>query len=159
MLARVRSSLLQGIDALPCEVEVDLDDRSFGGPGISDRATIVGLPDAGVKESMERVRSALNNSGYLHPAGRLLINLAPADVKKEGPVYDLPIAVGMLAATGVLRPDAGAPLDFRSAVVIGELALDGRTHSSAPPTTPPRPLSSKAWPSTACARSPRSSAC
>ncbi|MCL4741925.1 MAG: YifB family Mg chelatase-like AAA ATPase [Phycisphaerales bacterium] len=126
MLARIRSSLLQGIDALPCEVEVDLDDRSFGGPGVNDRATIVGLPDAAVKESMERVRSAMNNTGYLYPAGRLLINLAPADLKKEGPVYDLPIAVGMLAATGVLRPDNGAPLDFRAAVVVGELALDGR---------------------------------
>ncbi|MBS0187608.1 MAG: hypothetical protein JSS51_06035, partial [Planctomycetes bacterium] len=91
MLARVQSSLLQGIDALPCEVEVDHtepkneDDAGF--------ASIVGLPDAAVKESLERVRSAMVNSGYFFPQGRTIINLAPADVRKEGPVYDLPIAV------------------------------------------------------------------
>ncbi len=121
MLARVRSSLLQGIDALPCEVEVDYD------PTAIDRfPLIVGLPDAAVKESLERVRAALTNSGYYPPAGRLLINLAPADLKKEGPVYDLPIAVGMLAVNGVIkdRPEGG--LDYRHAVLAGELALDGR---------------------------------
>jgi magnesium chelatase family protein len=121
MLARVRSSLLQGIDALPCEVEVDYD------PTDMDRfPLIVGLPDAAVKESLERVRAALTNSGYYPPLGRMLINLAPADLKKEGPVYDLPIAVGMLAVGGVIkdRPEGG--LDYRHAVVAGELALDGR---------------------------------
>ena len=124
MLARVRSGLLQGIDALPCEVEVDFD------PTAIERALIVGLPDAAVKEALERVRTALTNSGYLPPPGKLLINLAPADLKKEGPVYDLPIAVGMLAVQGVIRPrgddGAGHGLDPRSAVFAGELALDGR---------------------------------
>lgn len=121
MLARIRSSLLQGIDALPCEVEVDYD------PTAIDRfPLIVGLPDAAVKESLERVRAALTNTGYYPPAGRLLVNLAPADLKKEGPVYDLPIAVGMLAVNGVIkdRPEGG--LDYRHAVLAGELALDGR---------------------------------
>lgn len=120
MLARVRSGLLQGIDALPCEVEVDFDPTAF------ERALIVGLPDAAVKEALERVRTALTNSGYFAPPGKLLINLAPADLKKEGPVYDLPIAVGMLAVQGVVRAHADAGLDFRGSVFAGELALDGR---------------------------------
>ncbi len=109
MLARVQSYLLQGIDALPCEVEVDHDrgaaaSTSDGGT----KATVVGLPDAAVKESIERVRSALTNCGYAFPLGRILINLAPADVKKEGPLYDLPIAVGLLIAQGVIRPAGGS---------------------------------------------------
>ncbi len=124
MLARVRSSLLQGIDALPCEVEVDFD------PTAIEKQLVVGLPDAAVKESLERVGAALGNSGYYAPPGRSLINLAPADLKKEGPVYDLPIAVGMLAVGGVIRDgaDAGSDggLDYRHAVMAGELALDGR---------------------------------
>jgi len=120
MLARIRSGLLQGIDALPCEVEVDFD------PTAIERALIVGLPDAAVKEALERVRTALTNSGYLPPPGRLLINLAPADLKKEGPVYDLPIAVGMLFVQGIVRSSDDHALDFRSAVFAGELALDGR---------------------------------
>ncbi|MBI1190178.1 MAG: YifB family Mg chelatase-like AAA ATPase [Tepidisphaera sp.] len=119
MLARIPSYLLQGIDALPCEVEVDADLSTF-----DQKPVIVGLPDAGVKEALERVKSALTNSGYAWPQGRLVINLAPADVRKEGPVYDLPIAVGLLAATGVLANAAG--LDYRSCVLGGELALDGR---------------------------------
>ena len=119
MIARVESCLLQGIDAGPCEIEVDLDDRGL------ERQTIVGLPDAAVKESLERVRAALGNSGYPFPLGRCLINLAPADVRKEGPVYDLPIALGLLLAQGVLRGDADG-LDPRRCVVVGELALDGR---------------------------------
>ncbi len=119
MLARVQSYLLQGIDALPCEVEVDLDSRGL------DRETIVGLPDAAVKEALERVRAALGNAGYAFPAGRTLINLAPADVRKEGPVYDLPVAVGLLQVSGVI--EAGlAGLDPRTLVFAGELALDGR---------------------------------
>ncbi len=123
MLARVQSFLMDGIDAKPCEVEVDHDERGINQP----RATIVGLPDAGVKESQERVRSALANSGYAWPLGTTLINLAPADVRKEGPVYDLPVAVGMLAVQGVIRPVAGgeAP-DARRFLFGGELALDGR---------------------------------
>ncbi len=120
MLARIRSGLLQGIDALPCEVEVDFD------PTAIERALIVGLPDAAVKESLERVRTALTNSGYFPPPGRLLVNLAPADLKKEGPVYDLPIAIGMLVVQGVVRPREDDALDYRGAVFAGELALDGR---------------------------------
>lgn len=120
MLARIRSGLLQGIDALPCEVEVDFD------PTAIERAVIVGLPDAAVKEALERVRTALTNSGYLPPPGRLLVNLAPADLKKEGPVYDLPIAVGMLTVQGVIRSRDDDALDARTAVFAGELALDGR---------------------------------
>ncbi len=119
MIARVQSCLLQGIDARPCEIEVDLDERGM------DKQTIVGLPDAAVKESLERVRAAVGNSGYPFPLGRCLINLAPADVRKEGPVYDLPIALGLLLSQGVLRGDAGG-IDPRRCVVVGELALDGR---------------------------------
>ncbi len=134
MLARVRSFLLQGIDALPCEVEVDYDDRAENA-----RSTVVGLPDIAVKESLERVRSALTNSGYVFPNGRILINLAPADIRKEGPIYDLPIAIGLLVNQGVIRshpprattktPDTESVVnrvDMRSTLIAGELALDGR---------------------------------
>ncbi len=125
MLARLQSFLLQGIDALACEVEVDLNEFATN----DKRDTIVGLPDAGVKEALERVRSAVVNSGYSAPSGRLLINLAPADIRKEGPVYDLPIAVGMLITQGIIpaapRLDSEAP-DHRKLFFAGELALDGR---------------------------------
>jgi len=131
VLARVQSSLLLGIDALACEVEVDYDDSLM-----QERGIVVGLPDAAVKESLERVRSAVTNSGYAWPSGRLLINLAPADVRKEGPVYDLPIALGLLIVQGVISthlPKRGSlmspdppGLDHRRLFVAGELALDGR---------------------------------
>ena len=101
MLARVQSYLLQGIDAHPCEVEIDNDPMAFKDEN-TPQATVVGLPDASVKESISRVRSALGNSGFFFPTGRTLINLAPADVKKEGPVYDLPIAVGLLMVQGIV---------------------------------------------------------
>ncbi len=128
MLARAQSFLLQGIDALPCEIEVDFDEVD---PDAEKRpVVIVGLPDAAVKESHERVKSALQNSGFTAPWGRLLINLAPADVRKEGPLYDLPIAICMLIVQGVIRPipNPAFPdgLDARSLVFAGELALDGR---------------------------------
>lgn len=134
MLARVQSFLLTGIDATPCEVEVDLDERDA-----KTSSTVVGLPDIAVRESVERVKSALTNGGYRAPGGRLVVNLAPADVRKEGPVYDLPMAVGLLVAQGVLgrdtTPRASAPapaahhqdpLDYRGLLFAGELALDGR---------------------------------
>lgn len=131
MLSRVQSYLLHGIDALPCEVEVDYDDTEMNGDG-----AIVGLPDAAVKEALDRVRAALGNSGYGWPRGKVLINLAPADVRKEGPVYDLPIAVGLLMVQGIVPthvPKRGAlsspdppGLDHRRLVFAGELALDGR---------------------------------
>lgn len=98
--------MLQGIDALPCEVEIDVDETVGGGSDGQGRALIVGLPDAAVKESLERVRSALSNCGYCFPQGKTLINLAPADVRKEGPLYDLPIALGVLMTTGVVRSGA-----------------------------------------------------
>jgi magnesium chelatase family protein len=104
MLARVQSYLLTGIDAHPCEVEVDNNpDANSSAEGTGEgRAMIVGLPDAAVKESVERVRSALTNSGFFFPQGKTVINLAPADVKKEGPLYDLPIAVGLLMGLGIV---------------------------------------------------------
>ena len=115
MLARVQSFVLQGIEPAPCEVEVDV--ATSGLP----KTTVVGLPDTAVKESAERVRSAMINSGYGFPDARILIGLAPADTLKTGPVYDLPIAVGLLRARGELRSDDHADLLFA-----GELALDGR---------------------------------
>src|SRR2546423_9226429 len=92
MLARVFSAAVNGIEAYPVEVEVN--------SGWGDTVVvIVGLPDAAVKESRDRVSTALSNSGFKFPMGPSTINLAPADVKKEGPSFDLPIAIGMLAAT------------------------------------------------------------
>jgi len=115
MLAQVHSFLLRGIDALACEVEVDVAERGMA------KTTIVGLPDAGVKEAMERVRSALINSGYRFPMNRLLVNLAPADLPKQGSVYDLPIAIGLLLANGTIESQT-----HRRFMFAGELALDGR---------------------------------
>lgn len=117
MVTRVHSYLLEGIDASPCEVEIDVD------PTQIDRETIVGLPDAAVRESMQRVKAALGNSGYPVARGSVVINLAPADVRKEGPMYDLPIAVGLLLGQGVVPPGG---LDPRRTLFAGELALDGR---------------------------------
>jgi magnesium chelatase family protein len=112
-VCRARSLSLFGIDALPVEVEVDV---SPGLPGFS----IVGLPDAAVQEARERVRVAISNSGYKFPMKRVIVNLAPANLRKEGPAFDLPIALGILAASGTLAP-AGLEL----AGVVGELSLDG----------------------------------
>ncbi len=113
-MATVLSSALSGTDALLIEVEVDL---SMGMPGMA----VVGLPEAAVRESKDRVRAALRNSGYDFPPRRITVNLAPADVKKEGSAYDLPIALGILAASGVL-PTARLS-DYAA---LGELSLDGR---------------------------------
>jgi magnesium chelatase family protein len=113
MLARVLSAAVNGIEAFPVEVEVN---SGWGDTVI----VIVGLPDAAVKESRDRVSTALGNSGFKVPMGRSTINLAPADVKKEGPSFDLPIAVGMLAASDQVR---SARLD--DYVLVGELALTG----------------------------------
>src|SRR5574338_285183 len=114
MLAKVWSGAIIGLDAIPIEVEVDI--ASQGLPSF----TIVGLPDKAVEESRERVRSALKNSGADFPARRITVNLAPADLPKEGPRYDLPIALGILIASGQLQ------IDLKDALVIGELSLDGR---------------------------------
>ncbi|MFC1739601.1 YifB family Mg chelatase-like AAA ATPase [Planctomycetota bacterium] len=118
MLARLHSVVLVGIEGLICEVEVDVARGGF------EKSIIVGLPDTAVKESTERVKSAVINSGYKYPKTQSLINLAPADVKKVGPVFDLPIALGMLIGQGILT--SSVVKDF---IIAGELALDGRVRS------------------------------
>ena len=113
MLARVCSAAVNGIEAFPVEVEVD---SGYGQTVI----VVVGLPDTAVKESRDRVSTALTNSGFSFPMGRTTINLAPADVKKEGPSFDLPIALGTLAATEQMETD-----QFDNFAIVGELALNG----------------------------------
>jgi len=113
MLAKVCSAAVNGIEAYPVEVEVN---AGWGDTLI----VIVGLPDAAVKESRDRVSTALTNSGFKFPMGRTTINLAPADVKKEGPSFDLPIAVGTLAASEQFVSD-----QLENFVIVGELALTG----------------------------------
>src|SRR5512141_1958959 len=115
MLAKVMSSAVLGIDAYAVEVEVDIASRGL--PFFST----VGLPDAAVKESKERVRAALKNTGFDFPLKQVVVNLAPADIKKEGSAFDLPIAVGMLIAEGVLTQE-----QVSNYLIVGELALDGR---------------------------------
>jgi magnesium chelatase family protein len=115
MLARLHSVTLDGIEGVICEVEVDVARGGF------EKSIIVGLPDAAVKESTERVRSAIVNSGYKHPKTQSLINLAPADVKKAGPAFDLPIALGMLIGQNALASSI-----LSDTIIVGELALDGR---------------------------------
>jgi magnesium chelatase family protein len=87
---------------------------------------VVGLPDAAVKESMERVRTAVLNSGFRFPQTRITINLAPADVNKVGPVYDLPFAIALLRAEGAIQPSVGERPKIDEWLIAGELALDGR---------------------------------
>ncbi len=113
MLARIMSYGLTGIVGFPVSVETDI---SFGAVSYET----VGLPDNAVKESKERIHSAIRNSGFNYPNTRIVVNLAPADVRKEGSVYDLPIAVGILAASGELPAKAA-----ENWMIIGELALDG----------------------------------
>lgn len=115
MLARLYSVTLEGIEGIVCEVEVDISQ------GTLERPVIVGLPDTAVKESVERVRSAMINSGFGYPDTQPLINLAPADIKKMGPAFDLPIALGVLYASGVFQSET-----MRDYLIVGELALDGR---------------------------------
>jgi magnesium chelatase family protein len=116
MLARVLSAALVGVEAALVRVEVDV---SSGLPAF----TTVGLPDSAVRESRERVRTAIRNAGFAFPSDRITVNLAPAGLRKEGPSFDLPIALGILAATGCVKPTAA-----RSFAVVGELALDGHIH-------------------------------
>ncbi len=113
MLAKINSGSVVGLEAVPIMVEVDI--ASQGLPSF----TIVGLPDKAVEESKERVRSALKNSGADFPAKRITVNLAPADFPKEGPGFDLPIALGLLQASGQLVAD------LTNTLVFGELSLDG----------------------------------
>lgn len=117
MFCKLNSYSINGIEAIPIEVEIDIND---GLPGFD----IVGLPDSSVKEARERVKSAIKNSGFKFPVRRITINLAPADIKKEGSLYDLPIALGILCCAGEL------PLELlRQTLFIGELALDGSLRS------------------------------
>jgi len=113
MLAKVISSAIVGIDAIPVDVEVDI------AQGLPQFAT-VGLPDGAVKESKDRVKSALKNSGYEFPNRRITVNLAPADIKKEGAAFDLPISIGILAATGIVKTTW-----LKEFLLLGELSLDG----------------------------------
>lgn len=115
MLAHFPSATVVGVQAFPVEVEVDVG-RGFA----EGNAVVVGLPDAAVRESRDRVKSAIQNSGFQYPDGRITINLAPADLRKEGPLFDLPIALGILVASGQVR--AGALTRF---LFVGELALNG----------------------------------
>ena len=113
MLAKLNTFALVGIDAVPVEVEVDV---SAGLP----KTVLVGLPEAAVRESTHRVERALVNLGYQRPPGRTVINLAPADLPKDAGGFDLPIALGMLVASGQLLPE-----QLRDYAIVGELALDG----------------------------------
>ena len=113
MIARILSSAVIGIDAYIVEVEVDI---SQGLPAFST----VGLPEGAVRESKERVKTSIKNSGYHFPSDRITVNLAPADIKKEGSAFDLPMAIGILTATGVI------PENFdKKYLIMGELSLDG----------------------------------
>ncbi|MGE3277200.1 MAG: YifB family Mg chelatase-like AAA ATPase [Vicinamibacterales bacterium] len=116
MLARLETAAVLGVDAFPVHVEVDV---SFGLPHFS----LVGLPDLSVRESRDRVRAAIRNSGFEFPPHRITINLAPADVRKAGAAFDLPIALGVLAAEGQLPVR-----DIERVVLVGELSLDGTIH-------------------------------
>jgi len=113
MLAKLRSMAVLGIDAFEVDIEADITEMipSF---------TIVGLPDGAVRESRERVMSAIKNCGYELPPRKITINMAPADIRKEGSAYDLPIALGLLKACDLVQ--FGATDDY---VIVGELSLDG----------------------------------
>jgi magnesium chelatase family protein len=113
VLAKVHSCALIGLEGAVVEVEADLNTKSL--PSVM----LVGLPDAAVKESTERVRAAIINSGLCYPRGRVTINLAPADLRKEGPAYDLPIAVALLVLAEQI------PADLNDVLFLGELSLDG----------------------------------
>jgi len=115
MLSRVLTATTLGIDALLVEVEVEVD-ISRGLPSFST----VGLPDNAVKESKDRVRAAIKNTGYSLPAKKITVNLAPADIKKEGTTFDLPVAVGILKAEGIIKAES-----LEDYIILGELSLDG----------------------------------
>lgn len=114
VISKIATAAIYGIDGIRIDVEVDI---SMGLPSFN----IVGLPEASVKESKERVRAAIRNAGFEFPNDRITINLAPADVRKEGSSFDLPIAVGILASAGVIKQDA-----VKTCLIAGELSLDGR---------------------------------
>ncbi len=113
MLAKIKSYALEGLKGYAVDVELDINS---GIPGYE----MVGLASTATKESKERVRSAIKNSGFQYPAKRITVNLAPADTKKEGPVFDLAAAVGIIAASGQLENKL-----YKDYVIVGELSLDG----------------------------------
>src|SRR4030043_1757599 len=115
MLSKVLSASIIGIDAYPVDVEVDISSRGL--PHFS----MVGLPDAAVKESKDRVRAALKNIGFSFPLKQITVNFAPADLKKEGSSFDLPVAVGIIAAEGVIEVSSADGY-----LLTGELSLDGK---------------------------------
>jgi magnesium chelatase family protein len=117
MLARLESAAVFGVDAYPVHVEVDV---GLGLPFFR----MVGLPDASVRESRDRVRAAIRNSGFDFPPHRVTINLAPADIRKAGAAFDLPIALGILVAERIVRAD------LANLVLVGELSLDGTIHGT-----------------------------
>ena len=112
MLAKVKTAALVGLEGQLVDVEVDI---SSGLPSM----TIVGLPDTAVQEARERVRSAIRNSNCTFPMKRIVVNLAPADLKKAGPAYDLPIAIGILLSSEQIYADVS------QTILLGELSLDG----------------------------------
>src|SRR5574337_829836 len=114
MLARVLSAAVAGIEASLVSVEVDV---TAGLPAF----TMVGLPDSTIRESRDRVRTAIRNAGYTFPMERITVSLAPADLRKEGASFDLPVALALLAATGLVKSEA-----LGRFLVIGELSLDGQ---------------------------------
>jgi len=113
MISKLKSCTIYGIDSFIVEVEVDL---SNGLPAFD----LVGLPDTAIRESKERVRAAVKNQGFDFPIRRITVNLAPADIKKEGPQFDLPIALGILSANKQIKEGA-----LSGYIVVGELSLDG----------------------------------
>ncbi len=113
MIVKVTSSTVVGIDSHPVDVEVDIS------PGLPQFST-VGLPDAAVRESKDRIKAAIKNSGYRFPRNHVTVNLAPADIRKEGTGFDLPIAVGILTGEGCIESDK-----LPDYIFIGELSLDG----------------------------------
>jgi len=117
MISKISTATIYGIDGIKIDVEVDI---SFGLPAFN----IVGLPETSVKESKERVRAAIKNAGFEFPNDRITVNLAPADVRKEGSSFDLPIAIGILVSLGIIKEEA-----MRSCLIAGELSLDGRVKS------------------------------
>jgi magnesium chelatase family protein len=114
LIVKIISSAVVGIDSYPVDVEVDV---SSGLPQFST----VGLPDISVRESKDRIKAAIKNSGYTFPADRVTVNLAPADIKKEGTSFDLPIALGILTAEGMIKSES-----LQNYLILGELSLDGR---------------------------------
>ncbi len=114
MISKVLSGAALGIDAYLVEVEVDI---AFGFPQFST----VGLPEGAVNESKERVKAAVKNCGYDFPQKKITVNLAPADIRKEGSAFDLPIAIGILSSTGLIEAEK-----LSDYIILGELSLDGR---------------------------------